>query len=954
MEDLNAPSDVMTGKIGISTVGIEEPGKEPKTLIVGSGDTEADTLAQYAEKRFVTSALEEGQHVSTIEQRLIDEKGMEPYDARSVLLDGLAPGVSKALENLDEDNLKIIMVNQLGYSEELVNDLFETPDEAIGRYRPPILNDVTETVDVKDEDLSHLTAMARNVQVLQMPILKGLVSYVSEDKAGMQKFNRQRMDLSYAVANTLRKMGRNIEVDEAGDLMEVTEAGSVKIDESILYDIAAAEMEIIGGASASILAYKAVNTLTQTPGFGKFGWFTKSAMKVGAAAIAGGGGASIGRSLDLLHNSIRVKEQLDAKFVMARMKDAGIFATTTEIVGAPLIAGGFKLIKGLGRGYDFFVAGNKEGAYKALKDLMHLTDDQVDEIIVEWEKATGLKAEGSQAKRALSIIPQTEPGGEHIIRTAAGLNPSSSAAIARSISVRAKDLLFNTGRMTNDNIGSVMNDELNKYVSSVKDYYTGVKEIAADSMVDTNYRFNYDKLALDPLMDKIHASLTNPAVRDRFELYMNRVRDLGNVQKAKETTKTIQRPFARGGAKETVVKSAAKVTETPNQLRSFEDLLELRKTVNEFKSRTKIVNKKDFEAIGSVLKSIDAEISKVAKNNPVMGASWNKAWKQANIEYSKMFKLKENILFKALTSKGISSTKVVAALKNKITSIDGTFMSVLGKLPPRARAHAEGAVFDALAKKHTIGVESGTQATHFTNLADELAHVGFTTPKARELKRAVNAMAKVFKNDVELSRATGQVAAPRFQSYLTTDPVIRLKYEIASNLFNYVKRLIPGKIGNTTALTTNVAKLMENPGNSKTMATILRELPQDHALQAKIRQLAIEYAKFGYKETYPKVPLYRTGVPGSMTKAKDGPLGKGQYWSTSKSAIRARSRITGGKVIKERFLPSRIATEQNIKDALGVEDFDMRLYRDDSKLQEVLKNQGFDGLSIGEEVLIFK
>jgi len=951
MAELDAPS--MTGTIGRETVTIEEPDDTEVVLPFAEGDDEISTLAQRAELNFVTSALEEGEHVSAIEQRLVTEKGMDARTARDSLIDGLSPAMDEALKTVDELQLKAALVDEYGYPQDLVDDMFTTPDEQLGRYRPPILNDVTETNEVSDDDLVELTAAARNMHGLQMPILRGLVSYTTENKAGMQQFNRTRLDLSYSIANTLRKMGRTIEVNPDGNLVEVTETGSVEIDESILHDLAAAENEIIGSAALSIAAYKGLNTLTSTPGFGKFGWLLKPAIKLGGTAIAGGVGASMGRSLDVLHNSMKVQEDINAQFIVKRMTDAGVFAATTEIVGAPIMYAGTKFIKGIGHSYDLLIEGNKQGAYRSLKDLMHLTDDQVKDIIIEWEKATGVKAKGSLAKQALSIIPQTEAGGEAIIRSAAGLNPKSSAAIARSISVRAKDLLDNTGRMTNDNVGSVMSDELGKYVTSVKDYFTGVKDIAGDAMEGATYRFDYDKLAIDPLMDRIHSSLTNPAVRDRFELYMNRVRDLGHVKPAAPVTKTIKRPFARGGAKEVTVTTTEETITSPNQLRSFDDLLELRKTVNEFKSRTKIVNKKDFEAVKSVLTSIDSEIRKVAKDTPGMGSAWNKAWKQANTEYSKMFKLKENVLFKALTRKGVDTKKVVRALTNNITSIDGTFMQVLGKLPPRARAQAEGAVIDALTKKHTIGFESGLQATHFTNLADELKHVGFTTPAVRELKRGINQMAKVFKNDVELSRATGQVARPHFQSYLTTDPVVRLKYEIASSSFNYVKRLLPGGKGDAIALVTNVAKLMENPANSKAMAVVLRDLPLDSELQAKIRQLAIEYAKFGQKELYPKVPLYRTGVPGSMTQAKKGPLGKGFYWSTNKKTINARSRVTGGKILKEKVLPSRIATEQNIKDALGVDDFEMRLYKDDNALQELLKDRGYDGLSIGEEVLIF-
>ena len=68
--------------------------------------------------------------------------------------------------------------------------------------------------------------------------------------------------------------------------------------------------------------------------------------------------------------------------------------------------------------------------------------------------------------------------------------------------------------------------------------------------------------------------------------------------------------------------------------------------------------------------------------------------------------------------------------------------------------------------------------------------------------------------------------------------------------------------------------------------------------------------------------------------------------------MRRRSRITGGKVIKEEILPKRIATEQNVKDILDVEYFDPTPL--DTKLVKLLKRGGYDGVSIGDSVMMFK
>ena len=942
-----------TGTIVRDAVEIEDAGGMEQ-VVLAPKETEADALANKARTNFVSDRIEQNMHISDIEQALINEQGASPQEARGTLIDTIKPMISSEIQrgNTAAD-LRAYLKQEADYPDDLLTDLF---DYEGAPYRPPLLSDIN--AEVTAGNLDELTSAARNVHELRMPFIKSVVANLSEDREGQRKYHQYSMDLSYNIANTLRKLGRDIQVDDRGNLVEVTEGGAIPVDESILYSIADSEKEITGSVIGSVAGYKAANLVTQIPGFGKFGKLAKVGIK-GASMIAGGStGASLGRTLDITANAMRVKEELDAKHYVARMKDAGVANATWEAIGTPVFFGGAKLIQGIGKGYDLFIEGNKQGAYEALKDLMHLSDKQVDDIIVKWEQATGEKVKGlTRAKRALQVVPLSRPGGESIVSHAAGKSPKAGAAVAHMIDNRAKDLLENTGRMTNDNVGTVLHDELGKYTDTVKSYYTGIKDMALDATADIPYKFNYDKLALDPLMDRINTSLTNEAVRKRFGYYMEQIRDIGNVTAKPAETKVVTRKFTRGGKGEPVqqvIDVPAEVVKGSNEIRSFGDLLDLRKTVNEFKSNTKIRNKEDFEAVKAVLSSLDKEIARVARKEIPNGNTWLKEWRKANIEYSKMFKLKENVLYKALTKKGVNNKKIVAALQNNITAIDGTFMQVLAKLPKRVQQQTESAVLDVLAKKHTIGFESGLQATHFPNLAEELKHVGFTSPEAREMKRAVAKLAEVFKNDVDLSRSVGQVNAPGFQHYLTTNPVARIKYEAANYGFDYVKRLAPTQQGKNIALITNVAKLIENPTNSKQMAIVLKELPVDSELSTTIRKMAIEFAKWGEKESYPKVPVYRTGTPGSMAKAKDGPLGRGQYWNTSKDVIRKRARTTGGKVMKEKLLPSRIAVEQNIKDALGVEDFDMKLLKGNDELVELLKKRGYDGVSAGDEVMIFK
>ena len=61
-----------------------------------------------------------------------------------------------------------------------------------------------------------------------------------------------------------------------------------------------------------------------------------------------------------------------------------------------------------------------------------------------------------------------------------------------------------------------------------------------------------------------------------------------------------------------------------------------------------------------------------------------------------------------------------------------------------------------------------------------------------QLRKQLIELSEVFKNDVYLAQTAGQVNIPKFQSYLTADPVVRMKYETASGVFNYIKSKMPG------------------------------------------------------------------------------------------------------------------------------------------------------------------
>lgn len=891
--------------------------------------------AQAAEpKSFFDTMKDENITIDDMATVYSEDNSIDIESAKDTVYSSVADDVVNVMKEADvtPEDMENFLISEYNISRDDVYSIMHKTD--VNNSLEPV---ATEP-NLSDETTESLAVASRNVNSTYMPVLTGLKGWLFEDKKSSAEYEKGEKELNISIANTLRKLGRNVSISKDGELVETLEDGTVQeVDESILESIASSEKEIIGGIGGASLAFKAAGRAI--PASGPLG----VAAKIGVTGIGMALGTAGGRGLDVLSNAIKTKEEISVSKLKAQMQDAGAFAAVTEVVGVPILWMGKQGFKAIAKSYDLVVRGNKEGAYQSLKEFTNLNDDEVKELIKQWEDLTGNKAPGfTLSNKALHVLPKTLPGGEAIVRPAASMNLKTSATVAREIDQRAKDLVESSRKLTTENIGPVLHDELSRYTKDVKSFYTGIKKLGVDAMEESNYTFDYDKLALDPLLEQMHNKITNPAIKERFKNYIEAIKQIGAV---KQEESLIILPSS-------VKKELAGPS---NNLRSFESLIDLKRTLNQFKFDKRITQAVDFKAINSVINTLDTAITNAAKEHMDNPTLWLGEWKKANVEYGKMKVLEKNVLYKALTAKGANVKKIVRDMSNRITSIDGTFMEVLGKLPKSVRNNAEGAVLNTLIDKHTLGFESGFQAVHFPNLAKELEHVGFTTPESRSMKRAIKQMAEVFQNDIELSRATGQIAKPKFQSYLTTDPVVRAKYEIASSAFNYLKRLVPTDSGNAIALVSHVSKVLKTPTNSKAVEAMIKAMPNDPEMAAAIRQLAIQYAKFGQPENYPHVTVYRTGVPGSSHKTREGALGKGMYFTTDESVAKERAKATGGKLIKEDVLPSRIASEATVRDLLGVEELDKKVLKNNPALIDKLKERGYTGVSIkGTELMIFK
>jgi len=132
----------------------------------------------------------------------------------------------------------------------------------------------------------------------------------------------------------------------------------------------------------------------------------------------------------------------------------------------------------------------------------------------------------------------------------------------------------------------------------------------------------------------------------------------------------------------------------------------------------------------------------------------------------------------------------------------------------------------------------------------------------RKLKAAVMEMSQVFRNDVPLAQAAGQITIPGFQSFLTVDPVVRAQFEVASSVFNAVRKFKPTTKGRETALVLKTAEVLENPLNSKAIKALMEEASDVVNISEQVQQLANEAAKNQAKladKNAAKVKLYGDG-----------------------------------------------------------------------------------------------
>ncbi len=718
---------------------------------------------------------------------------------------------------------------------------------------------------------------------------------------------REVNQLNASIAKKLQDQGLNAYINPAnGEVMLQDENGQeTEVDSSILNGLYNSKSEIGGAISGAIAGAKLGNKapLRARP------------YTVPAGTILGSmAGASIGKAADLTINAAILKEDLENSLYMTQMKEAAIFDGVAGVVGAGIWRLGAAGGKSIMRAYDFALAGNTDGAYKALLDNMQISEDQAKEIVQNWEKLNGTPAGKNFKEQAINVIARTQKGTEGYVQYAATSDPKLAQSMISNIDERAKGLYKAIDTVSDDNVGNFVRQDLKAYKDDVKEFYGLVKNQGVDAINGTDFRFDLEKTAVEPVMKNISAKISNPAMRDRFLNYAARI-------------------------------------DSATQVRTFEGLVDLRQAVNEFKYSKTGLNNDDIVALNSVLNKIDGQIAKAVKEYmPENGKEWLTNFSKAKEEYSKMKLLERNVLYRYVTKKGVTEAGIQKALSKYATNKDvdsETFNALVDTLSPAVRAKVEGAAIKNLTSKYTLGEEVDFQAVHFPALANHLKELNITTPEGKALASVIDDMAKVFKNDVNLSKISGNIAVPRFQSYLTTDPVVRVKYEVASHVFNAIKRYAPGKQANNLALLNKVQKLLEDPLHSKTADQLIKAMPKEsqEEMRSLVKQLQVEAAKNPAKRQ-DFVNMYKQSANGKFT-VTNGALGKGVYL-----VDKIKNPSPSAKIIKREVNMSRMATLEDIGSVIGreVSEKDLRNVPD---LQQKLVDAGYLGIRVEGKAMLF-
>lgn len=782
-----------------------------------------------------------------------------------------------------ENQPKIQQALDAGVEPDMINKYLEPKQTEETKPQVPELSSLSPEKQAAMQTLVSGEMMPADELVAAMQVIKPNMSSVTTrmaaffgDESSIQEAEAAEIGMIKNIQALGENRGLKLQFEEGKWVID-TPDGPVDVSPGILDTIVAEKGEMVGGVAGgwrgAVLGMGAAGPVA-TP------WRRAAGAVVGGIAGATAG-ATLGTELDYMYQSMKLQEEMSAEIAAHKALTATEAAIYGEVVGLGIVKFGGKMWEGAKRAKNFIMDGNTEGARKALKETFFLSQDEIDEIVMRFERVvdtTGM----STAEKEIKAVATTVPGAEALVKAASAMDPQASRAVVKNVSDRATQLLQASNEGTTET-ARVLKQDLDDYVNAVKTQYDDVKIKAASNPRNKYYKFNMDSIAVKPVLESLANNITDPSIREKFILQM---------QQAQRYTDN----------------------------RTFSDLVELRQLVNEFRFNKRITKPADYAALDTVTKGIDEKLEKGA--NWLFGKAGAKQWLDefatARKDYAQMKGVQRASLYKIVNRPGVTPEAVSKAMLKYSDAIDGNYESVMSMLPKEMRQLAERDMISQLVSKYTVGSEGGIRATQFPMLAKDLSTRSFLDDDSRQLVKAIDMMADVFRNDIRLGQNAGMMKVPEFQSYLTADPVIRAKFELASGVFNAIKQRIPGsKSSREIALIKNAAKFLETPLNAKSVEALKQEAKGMVSLDPQI--IAAQQAQ---------AEAIAANLDQSATALKFSGTGK----------VLTHSENGSTQIMGHRIATPEIARQLAIAEGISV---------DSKLLDDVLKRHGYKAMQYG-------
>lgn len=680
--------------------------------------------------------------------------------------------------------------------------------------------------------------------------------------AAEQEYESIRAENISDILRMANDRGVQLEVHD-GEFFSRTEDGQLmKVEPGFFESMGAAKYETAGGIGGGIAGWAAGSALARNlNATGPWGRAITMGIAGGAALIGHVGG----NQMDYLEAAIQTQEKWDAEVSMEKAVGSAQVGVLYEVagLGAGKVASmGASNYRAVINAFNKWREKDSAGAIGYLRQSVgYITEEQGKEVLSRWEalNETNLPRMGG-TNREMTAIALTQPGAENMVRKAASMNPSVGPAVAVEPARRARDLLGAIDNISDPNVAGRILDDLDGYVRDVKVQYDQVRYMG-NELVPEGYAFQFNPITLKPLIEHQLNSLANPAQVNGLMNMLNKIDDYNTVG------------------------------------RSFDDLIELRQTMNASKYSRAFATRNNQRAVQSAIDEIDTEIESIMRNTEG-GTEWLEDWSRARGDYAQMKTVQDNVFYKQLQRASHANTneRVASSLLAYQRGYADDYEQVMKRLAPATRVSVEGEILDRLTSKFTSGQEGQFQAINFTGLNKELSQMNMQTPDAQRIQQVVADLSEVYMNDQNLVQIANHVGM-NFEQGIATSIKGKAKVAAVNRTWRFLRALTPGSEGDSMSLSIRLSKLLKDPLDAKTVGNLLEDRRLDGELKAALTRLQSETARELSEGATPPARMYSDAS--GKTFLEDGP---------------------GRRVLEDKIMPHRIVGTGDAKEILGVDE----------------------------------